>query len=51
MNPQSSTADVPRIALWMVLLAGAATFALTICLRQTMGLFLSPLNTAVQPVR
>ena len=32
--------------LWLVLLAAAGTFALTMGTRQTMGLFLSPLNTA-----
>ena len=35
-----------RTALWLVLLAAAGTFALTMGTRQTMGLFLSPLNTA-----
>ncbi|TWO73069.1 MFS transporter [Caenimonas sedimenti] len=33
-------------AFWLVLLAAAGTFALTMGTRQTMGLFLSPLNTA-----
>lgn len=33
-------------ALWLVLLAAASTFALTMGVRQTMGLFLSPMNTA-----
>ena len=33
-------------AMWPVLLAAAGTFALTMGTRQTMGLFLSPLNTA-----
>lgn len=32
--------------LWTVLLAAAGTFALTMGVRQSMGLFLSPLNTA-----
>jgi predicted MFS family arabinose efflux permease len=36
----------PSTALWLVLLAAAGTFALTMGTRQTMGLFLSPLNTA-----
>ena len=31
---------------WWVLLAAAGTFALTMGTRQTMGFFLSPLNTA-----
>jgi len=35
-----------RRALWVVLLAAAGTFALTMGVRQTMGLFLSPLNTS-----
>jgi predicted MFS family arabinose efflux permease len=35
-----------RTALWLVLLAAAGTFALTMGTRQTMGLFLSPLNTS-----
>jgi predicted MFS family arabinose efflux permease len=35
-----------HIALWLVLLAAAGTFALTMGTRQTMGLFLSPLNTS-----
>jgi MFS family permease len=34
------------MALWLVLLAAAGTFALTMGVRQTMGLFLSPINTA-----
>lgn len=35
-----------RFALWLVLLAAAGMFALTMGTRQTMGLFLGPLNTA-----
>jgi predicted MFS family arabinose efflux permease len=35
-----------RNALWWVLLAAAGTYALTMGTRQTMGLFLSPINTA-----
>jgi predicted MFS family arabinose efflux permease len=35
-----------RMALWLVLLAAAGTFALTMGTRQTMGLFLSSLNTS-----
>jgi hypothetical protein len=34
------------MAMWLVLLAAAGTFALTMGTRQTMGLFLSPLNTS-----
>ena len=37
----------PRVlAVWLVLLAAAGTFALTMGVRQTMGLFLGSLNTA-----
>jgi predicted MFS family arabinose efflux permease len=35
-----------RIAFWLVLLAAAGTFALTMGARQSMGLFLSSLNTS-----
>ncbi|MGR4871031.1 MFS transporter [Variovorax sp. LARHSF232] len=35
-----------QLALWLVLLAAAGTFALTMGVRQTMGLFLSSLNTS-----
>ena len=38
--------DTTRKAVWLVLLAAAGTFALTMGTRQTMGLFLSPMNTA-----
>jgi predicted MFS family arabinose efflux permease len=39
-------ARVHMPAVWLVLLAAGGTFALTMGTRQTMGLFLSPLNTA-----
>ncbi len=43
----TNSANTPaRTALWLVLLAAAGTFALTMGTRQTMGLFLSPLNTS-----
>ena len=35
-------------ALWLVLLDAAGTFALTMGTRQTMGLFLSPINTSTR---
>ncbi len=41
-----NTANAKRTMLWAVLLAAAGTFALTMGTRQTMGLFLSSLNTA-----
>src|SRR5206468_7046987 len=37
---------VRRAAFWLVLLAAAGTFALTMGTRQSMGLFLSALNTS-----
>jgi MFS family permease len=40
-NPQGK-----QIAVWLVLLAAAGTFALTMGVRQTMGLFFSSLNTS-----
>ncbi|VWX62011.1 Predicted arabinose efflux permease, MFS family [Burkholderiales bacterium 8X] len=39
-------ASPATVALWLVLLAAAGTFALTMGVRQTMGLFLSSLNTS-----
>lgn len=42
----TDTTFKPVHALWIVLLAAAGTFALTMGTRQTMGLFLGPLNTA-----
>jgi predicted MFS family arabinose efflux permease len=41
----SDKASARRMALWLVLLAGAGTFALTMGTRQTMSLFLPSLNT------
>ena len=37
---------LPIWPVWLVLLAAAGTFALTMGVRQTMGLYLSPLNSA-----
>ena len=45
MNKQAPSSS-RQVALWLVLLAAGGTFALTMGTRQTMGLFLSPLNTA-----
>jgi MFS family permease len=42
----SAALPVRRIAMWLVLLAAGGTFALTMGVRQTMGLFLSALNTS-----
>ena len=36
----------PRFSFWLVLAAAASAFALTMGVRQSMGLFLSPINTA-----
>ena len=46
--PSASSTALParRIAMWLVLLAAGGTFALTMGVRQTMGLFLSALNTS-----
>lgn len=41
-----NNAQASRFGLWTVLLAAAGAFALTMGVRQSMGLFLSPLNTA-----
>lgn len=49
MKTETLTAAVPARApyvWWLVLLAAAGAFALTMGTRQTMGFFLSPLNTA-----
>jgi len=46
MSDVSHGASRARKAVWLVLLAAAATFALTMGTRQTMGLFLSALNTS-----
>jgi predicted MFS family arabinose efflux permease len=40
------TSPAPHRVWWLVLLAAAGTFALTMGTRQTMGFFLSPLNTS-----
>jgi MFS family permease len=44
LNPAASSGR--KIAVWLVLLAAAGAFALTMGTRQTMGLFLSALNTS-----
>jgi MFS family permease len=46
MMPEANNSPGRQIAVWLVLLAAAGTFALTMGVRQTMGLFLSSLNTA-----
>lgn len=43
---KTETLPHARRALWLILLAAGGTFALTMGTRQTMGLFLGPLNTA-----
>ena len=45
-RPGSLASKPVQLALWLVLLAAAGTFALTMGVRQTMGLFLSSLNTS-----
>ena len=45
-DTQMKRGDVRVWALWLVLLAAGGTFALTMGVRQTMGLFMSALNTS-----
>jgi hypothetical protein len=44
--PSQAPAALRLWPVWLVLLAAAGSFALTMGTRQSMGLFLSPLNTA-----
>ena len=44
--PQAAAKPAAPLALWLVLLAAVGAFALTMGTRQTMGLFLSALNTS-----
>jgi MFS family permease len=46
MESPMSEANLRRTAFWLVLLAAAGTFALTMGARQSMGLFLPALNTS-----
>ncbi|WP_048441905.1 MFS transporter [Caenimonas sp. SL110] len=49
MSEVAASKSIPAAPVfWLVLVAAAATFALTMGTRQTMGLFMSPLNTATQ---
>ncbi|MBC7916853.1 MAG: MFS transporter [Rhodoferax sp.] len=46
-EPTTTTAPTQgQLAIWLVLLAAAGTFALTMGVRQTMGLFMGSLNTS-----
>jgi MFS family permease len=45
-TPTPTPTPLRKYAVWLVLLAAAGTFALTMGVRQTMGLFLSALNTS-----
>ena len=45
-KPSTAPSAARFLPVWLVLLAAAGTFALTMGTRQTMGLFLSSLNTA-----
>jgi MFS family permease len=45
-SAEANKAPAIRWALWVVLLAAAGVFALTMGVRQSMGLFMSSLNTA-----
>ena len=44
-TPTSASSNTATRALWLVLLAAAGTFALTMGVRQTMGLFVGDINT------
>ena len=46
MPEKSSAAGRPLTVVWLVLLAAAGTFALTMGTRQTLALFLGPINTS-----
>ena len=46
LPPPPAARGLPVWPVWLVLLAAAGTFALTMGTRQSMGLFLGPLNTA-----
>ncbi len=45
-EPSAPGPVAPAMALWLVLLAAGGTFALTMGIRQSMGLFLSAMNTS-----
>jgi predicted MFS family arabinose efflux permease len=45
MTTQSVNPSQPHYAVWMVLLAAAGTFAVAMGTRNTMGIFVSPINT------
>ncbi|MET0541465.1 MAG: MFS transporter, partial [Variovorax sp.] len=45
-SPAAQAAKPVYRTLWLVLLGAAGAFALTMGVRQTMGLFLSALNTS-----
>jgi predicted MFS family arabinose efflux permease len=46
MNNTSTTQNQARYAVWIVLLASAGTFAVAMGTRNTMGMFVSPINTS-----
>ncbi len=46
MNSTSSPQNHARYAMWIVLLASAGTFAVAMGTRNTMGMFVSPINTS-----
>jgi predicted MFS family arabinose efflux permease len=45
MTPQSTNQNQSLYPVWMVLLAAAGTFAVAMGTRNTMGIFVSPINT------
>jgi len=46
LNPTPADRRGFPVAFWLVMLAAGGTFALTMGARQSMGLFLGPINTA-----
>jgi predicted MFS family arabinose efflux permease len=46
MTSNSSSSTQARYAVWIVLLASAGTFAVAMGTRNTMGMFVSPINTS-----
>lgn len=46
MNSQTTTPIAQKYAMWLVLLAAAGTFAMTMGVRNSMGMFLSSINTS-----
>ena len=46
MTPSPTSTTQTRYTVWIVLLASAGTFAMAMGVRNTMGMFVSPINTS-----